>query len=105
MTIPGVAPVNLKTWVVDLKAKIWKRSICYNRKPLLYCLSHLGLSVDPGKSIESPTLSQSCAQASAAPDRQPVLAFVKAFRLKGDNESLKSAIASRFDVGLVATAV
>ena len=89
-----------------VKSKNWKRSICYDGKPLLHCLSYPGLS-DPGKPTESPILSQSHAQAPATPERlvNPVLAFVKAFRLKGDNESLKSAIASWFDAGVVSLAV
>ena len=90
-----------------VKSKNWKRSICYDGKPLLHCLSHLGLS-DLGKPTESPFLSQSHVQAPAAPVQQlvsPVLAFVKAFRLKGDNENLKSALASRFDAGVVSSAV
>ena len=63
-----------------VKSKNWKRSICFDGKPLLHCLAHLGLG-DPGRPAESPQ-----SQSPALPEQQlinPVLAFVKAFRLKG----------------------
>ena len=34
-----------------------------------------------------------------------MLAFVKAFRLKGDNTSLKSALATQFDTGVLSSAI
>ena len=64
---------------------------------------HLELS-DPGGRAEPPLQSQS----SSLPDKlliNPVLAFVKAFRLKGDNTSLRSAIAARFDTGVPSSAI
>ena len=101
--------MSLKTWVAESKANTyWKRSICYDGKPLLQCLAHLGLN-DLGRSVEphSQSLSQSLSQ-SQLPIQQlinPVLTFVKAFCLKGDNASLKSVIASRFDAATVSLAV
>ena len=72
---------------------------------MLHYLAHVGLN-DPSKPLNH--LSCHMSQAHALLEQQlisPVLAFVKAFRLKGDNESLKSTIASRFDAGAVSSAV
>ena len=96
--------MNLKVWVVaEAKSKNWKRSICLDGKPLLHCLVHLGLS-DPGGPAEQPLQPQP----SSLPGMSlinPMLAFVKAFRLKGDNASLRSAVAARFDTGVPSSAI
>ena len=97
------SPSELESLGGKAKSKNWKRSICLDGKPLLHCFVHLGLS-DPGRAAEP--LLQS--QPPSLPDKQlinPVLAFVKAFRLKGDNTSLKSAIATRFDTGVLSSAI
>ena len=97
------SPSELESLGGKAKSKNWKRSICLDGKPLLHCFVHLGLS-DPGRPAEPPLQSQP----PSLPDKQlinPVLAFVKAFRLKGDNTSLKSAIATRFDTGVLSSAI
>ena len=64
---------------------------------------HLGLS-DPGGSAEPPLQSQPSSLADKSLINL-VLAFVKAFRLKGDNTSLRSAIAAWFDTGVLSSAI
>ena len=69
----------------------------------MHCLVHLGLS-DPGGPAEPPLQSQPSSLADKSLIN-PVLAFVKAFHLKGDNTSLRSAIAARFDTGVPSSAI
>ena len=97
------SPSELESLGGKAKSKNWKRSICLDGKPLLHCLVHLGLS-DTGGPGEPPLQSQP----SSLPDKSlinPMLAFVKAFRLKGDNASLRSALAARFDTGALSSAI
>ena len=50
--ISGHGPSELEILGGKAKSKNWKRSICLDGKPLLYCFVHLGLS-DPGRACSS----------------------------------------------------
>lgn len=48
-----------------IKSKYWKRSICYDGKPLLQCLAHLGLNDQTSGTTLSVTVTNTVAGSAA----------------------------------------
>ena len=87
------------------KSRYWKRSTCiyHENVPLGVFLSSIGV---PAKGGSSPTPCPSPLGASGQLNHlvDPVLAFIKAYRLKGDHTGLKQAVLSTFDSTSLAAA-
>ena len=83
------------------KSRNWRRSIYYHNTPLGTHLSSLGLINNKSGSASPQTLSPSRTelfhQSSINVIIDPVLAFVKAYHLKGNTVGLKEAVLSHFD--------
>ena len=94
-------PVELESLEGKRKSRNWRRSIYYHNTPLGTHLSSLGLITNKSGSASPRTLSPSRTklfhQSSNNVIIDPVLVFVKAYRLKGNTVGLKQAVLSHFD--------
>ena len=79
------------------KSKYWRRSILHENVQLGTFLSSIGIHTDKASS-PSPGISGSGLLIDSA------LAFIKAYRLKGDTLGMKQAVLSTFDSSSLATA-
>ena len=99
-------PVEFECLGGKAKSKNWRKSILHDNVQLGIFLT----SVDfPGTRSGSQSPRQLSPLRTCATDKStllidPVLAFIKAFRLKGDNVKLKQAVISRFDSLSLSTA-
>ena len=80
-------PCEFETKGGKAKAKYWKKSISHQGKQLLLVLPHLCANWTGASNVPSRSTFL----------RNPILAFVKAHRLRGDNDTLRSSLLERFD--------
>ena len=100
-----VTPIEFESHSGKIKSKNWRRSIYHNNTQLGVFLSSCSFLTT---SRSSPSISRS---PSPNPGNlfdgkliDPVLAFIKAYRLKGDKLGLKQAVLSAFDPTVLARA-
>ena len=100
-----VTPIEFESHGGKTKSKNWRRSIYHNNTQLGVFLSSCSFL---NTSRSSPSISRS---PSPNPGNlfdgkliDPVLAFIKAYRLKGDKLGLKQAVLSAFDPTILARA-
>ena len=104
------SPIDFESLGGKVKSRNWKRSITYENMQLGVFLSSIGIHPDrapspnPGASTASPNSLTSGAPHSGALLVDASLAFIKAYRLKGDTFGLKQAVLSVFDATLLAAA-
>ena len=80
-------PCEFETKGGKAKAKYWKKSISHQGKQLLLVLPHLCANWTGASNVPSRSTFL----------RNPILAFVKAHRLRGDNDTLRSFLLEKFD--------
>ena len=106
-----ISPCDFESLGGKPKNRNWKKSILFGDKPILSIFSDLCPTTSCRKSLSGTpvvvTNGLDSSQKSHTPPLlvNPVLAFVKAFRLKGDLGSLKSLVAQRFDFAMVYAAL
>ena len=88
-----LTPNEFETRGGKSKSKYWKRSIMHNNVPLQSILPSLGIDKSPSTSQHGNATSSSNTDCLV----DPILAFVKAHRLRGDLDSLKSVLYESFD--------
>ena len=84
------------------KARYWKKSITRQGKQLLSVLPHLCADWTVPSSQDS---GASNVPARSTFLRNPILAFVKAHRLRGDNDTLRSSLLEIFDCSSLSSAL
>ena len=87
------------------KSKSWRCSIYHENTPLFVYLQSLAPLADIRKAA-SPMQSRTPSPNRLSTCRvfDPALAFIKAYRLKGDNINLKQSVLSTFDPSSIALA-
>lgn len=85
------------------KNKSWKKSLFHNQLSVQSCLNKLGITTSRTLTpTPSSQLSSASGEVPTSPNPNfiinPVLAFIKAFRLKSDRDSLHKLALSHFDI-------
>ena len=94
------SPTDFESKGGKSKTKVWKRSITHKGKQLLVVLPLLGIEKPIPQSNDADTLSSSVPFLVS-----PVLAFVKAYRLTGPNDSLSSILFDRVNPTLLGSSL
>ena len=99
------SPIDFEALGGKAKSRYWRRSILYENKPFSVLLSSLGVLPDKSSSPSPPdTAALNVIQSSQAPLTNPVLAFVKAYRLRGDTSGLHSTLHPTVDASILVVA-
>lgn len=87
------------------KSRHWKRSLTHKNKTLLSVMPLFVTDTDTNPGSQSVGAGLSCNVGTPTFLSNPVLAFVKAHRLKGDIGSLKRIVSDRFDLSKLSAAL
>ena len=99
------SPIDFEALGGKAKSRNWRRSILHENKPLSTLLSTLGVQSDKSSSPSPPsTTSLNVTQSSQTPLTNPLLAFVKAYRLRGDASGLRRTLLPAVDASSLVAA-
>ena len=97
------SPMEFESLGGKTKSKCWRRSILHENVQLGIFLSSIGIHPDKASS-PTPGIPGSLDSRKSGQLIDTALAFIKAYRLKGDTMGMKLAVLSTFDSSSLATA-